>query len=195
MILNLERFIGKVAIVTGASVGIGHAIVTELVKHGVIVAGLARRVELIEQHAKVLEDEPGKLYPFKCDMTLEEEIVSTFNTILSELGDIYILVNNAGLCLSTDLINGDTQKWKTCLDTNILGLCIATREAAKNMIAKEIRGHIIHINSIVGHEQLPIPNLNVYTATKHAVTGLTGTLINDLARENIPIKDTSISPG
>lgn len=67
--------------------------------------------------AEELKNEPGKLYAYKCDMTVEEEIVSTFKEIINELGDIHILVNNAGLMLDTDLINGDTEKWKTCFGT------------------------------------------------------------------------------
>ncbi|CAG9768892.1 unnamed protein product [Ceutorhynchus assimilis] len=195
MNLSLERFVGKVAVVTGASAGIGAAIVEDLVKNGVIVAGLARRVDRIVDQAEQLKDEPGKLYGFKCDLTVEEDIKSAFRKIIRKLGDIHVLVNNAGLMLSTDLINGDTEKWKTMLDTNVLALCIATREALQNMISKGTKGHIIHINSITGHQILDIPRLSVYGASKFAVTGLAETLCNDLNREKIPVKVTSISPG
>ncbi|XP_048524978.1 farnesol dehydrogenase isoform X1 [Dendroctonus ponderosae] len=195
MMANLERFSGKVAVVTGASAGIGVAIVQALVKHGIIVAGLARRAHRIVSMAEELKDEPGKLYAYKCDMTVEDEIVSTFKEIINELGDIHILVNNAGLMLETDLINGDTEMWKKCFDTNVIALCIATREAIQNMKTKGTRGHIIHLNSIAGHEIMNFPKTNVYGASKYAVTALTMTLINDLANEELPIKVTSISPG
>lgn len=76
---------------------------------------MARRVERVAEHADELKDEPGKLYAFKCDMTVEEEIVSTFKEIINKIGDIHILINNAGLGLPTDLINGDTSMWKTVL--------------------------------------------------------------------------------
>ncbi|XP_048524981.1 farnesol dehydrogenase isoform X2 [Dendroctonus ponderosae] len=189
MMANLERFSGKVAVVTGASAGIGVAIVQAL------VAGLARRAHRIVSMAEELKDEPGKLYAYKCDMTVEDEIVSTFKEIINELGDIHILVNNAGLMLETDLINGDTEMWKKCFDTNVIALCIATREAIQNMKTKGTRGHIIHLNSIAGHEIMNFPKTNVYGASKYAVTALTMTLINDLANEELPIKVTSISPG
>lgn len=76
------------------------------------VAGLARRVERVTEQAEQLKDEPGKLYGFKCDITDEQEIVSTFNEIVSELGDIHILINNAGMLIATDLISGETAKWR-----------------------------------------------------------------------------------
>lgn len=70
------------------------------------------------EHAEELKDEPGKLYAFKCDMTVEEDIVSTFKEIINKIGDIHILINNAGLGLPTDLINGDSTMWKTVLGTS-----------------------------------------------------------------------------
>lgn len=76
------------------------------------------------------------------------------------------------------------------LDTNVIALCIATREAIQNMKSKGTRGHIIHLNSIAGHEIINFPKANVYGASKYAVTALTMTLINDLANEQLPIKVT-----
>lgn len=191
----MDKFVGKVAIVTGASAGIGEAIVEELVKSGVIVAGLARRVDKVEAIAKKLSGEKGKLHAFKCDMTKEQDITSTFNEIIKKLGNVHILINNAGLSLATDLINGDTDKWKTVIDTNIVGLCIATREAVQNMKANGTKGHVIHINSVLGHVVMDFPGLNVYGATKYAVTALAETLRLDINREKLPIKVTSVSPG
>lgn len=195
MVFSLDRFVGKVAVVTGASAGIGEAIVEQLVKNGVIVAGLARRVDRVEELSKKLSGEKGKLHAFKCDMTKEEEIVSVFKQVVSKLGNIYILVNNAGLAQQTDLINGDAAKWRVVLDTNILGLSIATREAIQNMKANKTQGHIFHINSIAGHKVIDWPGVNVYGATKYAVTALAETLRMDVSREKLPIKVTSISPG
>lgn len=73
-----------------------------------------------------------------------------------------------------------------------MGLCIATREAIQNMKDKGNKGHIIHINSFLGHVVLDVPNLNVYAASKFAVNALAQTLMNDLARENLQIKVTVI---
>ncbi|CAG9766549.1 unnamed protein product [Ceutorhynchus assimilis] len=195
MVLSMERFQGKVAVVTGASAGIGASIVEDLVKNGVIVAGLARRINRVEDLAKKLSNKKGKLHAFKCDMTKEEEIKEAIGQVIEKLGPIHILVNNAGLMQEATLINGDTQAWKTTLDTNILGLCIATREVVQNMKANNTLGHIIHINSVLGHKIMDFPGLNVYPATKYAVTCLAGSLMSELKHEKLRIKVTSISPG
>lgn len=192
----MERFVGKVAVVTGASAGIGAAIVEELVNNGVIVAGLARRVERIEELAKNLSGKKGKLHAFKCDVSKEEEILSVFKEIISKLGNISILVNNAGIIRKTDLINGDTQAWKLIFDTNVMSYCIATREAIQNMKASGNEGHIIHINSIFGHQVYKgYPFTNVYGASKFAITALTEQLRLDINIEKLPVRITSISPG
>ena len=104
-------------------------------------------------------------------------------------------MNNAGVALDTDLVNGDTQKWKQVLDTNVLGLCIATREAIKIMRKNNIDGHIVHINSVTGHKIPRVVKLNVYAAAKYAVTALTETLRQELNSVGSKIKVSSVSPG
>ncbi|GLV36702.1 prestin [Carabus blaptoides fortunei] len=161
------------------------------------VVGLARRVERIEELSNELLDQPAKLYPLKCDISKEEDIVEAFEWIKSNVGSVSIMINNAGLTRPTTLIDGDVQEWKTIFDVNVIGLCICTREAIKSMQENEIDGQIIHINSIVGHyvTASPEPILNVYPASKFAVTALTETLRQDLRHAGSKIKITSISPG
>ncbi|GLV36692.1 uncharacterized protein CBL_02473 [Carabus blaptoides fortunei] len=90
---------------------------------------------------------------------------------------------------------GKTEDWKQVLDTNILGLCICTREAAKSMKENTIDGHIVHINSIGGHWVGNFPRINVYGASKFAVTALTDTLRKEFNSNGSKIKVTSVSPG
>lgn len=90
----------------------------------------------------------------------------------------------------TTLIDGDSQAWKTIFDVNVLGLCIATREAVKSMKENNIDGHIIHINSIAGHKIPLFPGLNVYPASKHAITALTETLRIEFNTLGLKIKIT-----
>lgn len=90
----------------------------------------------------------------------------------------------------TNLIDGDTQKWKTVFDVNVLGLCIATREAVKIMRAHNVDGHIIHIGSISGHNVNYFPHMNVYAASKFAVRALTETLRVELNSVKSKIKVT-----
>lgn len=87
-------------------------------------------------------------------------------------------------------LEGSTDDWRKIFDVNVMALCICTREAIKVMRQKKIAGHIIHINSVVGHQVpvLPKPNFNVYPASKHAVTALTETLRQELCYNHSPIK-------
>ncbi|KAJ3651584.1 hypothetical protein Zmor_017614 [Zophobas morio] len=194
MVLSMEKWVGKVAVVTGASAGIGAAIAKALVESGVIVVGMARRTELIEQHGEDLADKPGKLYACKVDMYNEEEIVNGFKWVEENIGPVNILINNAGSSKDTTLYDGSTEDWKSVFDLNILALCIATREVIKMMREHEINGHIVHINSIFGH-RVPSFGMHVYPASKFAVTALTETLRQELNSIGSRIKVTSVSPG
>ncbi|RZC36609.1 adh short and/or KR domain containing protein, partial [Asbolus verrucosus] len=158
------------------------------------VVGLARRSERVEELSKKLAGKPGKLHAVKADMTKEEDILKAFKWVADNLGPVHILINNAGIVQNTNLVDGDTEKWRKIFDTNVLGLCIATREAVKVMRANNIDGHVIHINSVTGHK-VPSPGVNVYAASKYAVTALTETLRQELNQVGTKIKVTSISPG
>ncbi|VEN44054.1 unnamed protein product [Callosobruchus maculatus] len=195
MVLSMERWVGKVAIVTGASTGIGAAIAEKLVSEGLIVVGLARRSEKIEELSKKLSDAKGKLYAFKTDLTKEEDIKDAFDWTTKNVGPVHILINNAGIHLRENLIDGNTDTWRKTLDVNVLALCIASREAIKIMRENNINGHIIHINSICGHKIINLPKMDIYTASKYAVTAITDTMRGELATFGTKIKVTSISPG
>ncbi|XP_018572842.1 farnesol dehydrogenase [Anoplophora glabripennis] len=195
MVLSMDRWVGKVAVVTGASSGIGAAIAEELVKQGVKVVGLARRLDRMEALAKKLSGKKGKLYPLKTDISKEEDILNAFKWVKENLGPVHILINNAGIVGQTNLTDGDTEVWKNIFNVNVLGLCIATREAIRDMKANNVNGHIIHINSIAGHQVIDFPGLNVYPASKFAVTALAETLRLELLNMKSKIKITNLSPG
>ncbi|CAG9835745.1 unnamed protein product [Diabrotica balteata] len=195
MVLSMDRWKGKVAVVTGASSGIGAAIAELLVENGLLVVGVARRKERIDALAQKLKGKKGKLYSVKADLTKEEDIKDIFKWTSANVGPVAILVNNAGCVFKTDLIDGDTEAWKRTINVNLLALCIATREAISIMKKNNIDGHIIHINSVFGHRVSNFPQVSVYPATKHGVTALTETLRNELNALKSKIRVTSISPG
>lgn len=196
MVGSMERWNGKVVVVTGASAGIGANIAQELVRYGMQVIGLARRTEPIEQLSKDLHDHEGKLIAMKCDVTNFNEIVEVFKQIEEKFGAIHVLINNAGILANTTLIDGNIEKWKKVFDTNVMGLCVCTKEAIANMKKYDVDdGHIIHINSSTGHYVPPFAGMNVYPASKFAVTALTETLRVELCHMESHIKVTSISPG
>lgn len=192
----MERWVGKVAVVTGASAGIGAAIVQQLVEAGVKVVGFCRRPEIVEALAEKLKDSDGELYAIKVDIMQEDDIIAGFQWIKDNIGEpIHILINNAGIVRDTNLMDGDFQMWKEVIDTNVMGLCLATREAVRDMRANDVDGHIIHVNSTIGHYIFNAPNFNIYGASKFAVTALAETLRQEFNNAGSKIKITSVSPG
>ncbi|GAB0091871.1 farnesol dehydrogenase-like [Sergentomyia squamirostris] len=200
----MDRWVNKVAVVTGASSGIGAEIVKDLARAGMIVMGLARRSDRVETLKSDLpEEKRSNLHAIKCDVTNEEEIVAVFSQIIKDFGGIDVLVNNAGIFnQSVKLTDEDNSSViKNTIDTNILGLILCTREAFKSMKKRKYPGHIVHINSVAGHVVPIMPseflnyNFNVYCATKHAVTALTEGHRQEMVKEKLGIKVTSISPG
>lgn len=139
--------------------------------------------------AENLENGRGKLYALKCDITKEQDILNAFKWTIENLGPIHVLVNNAGTTCPSSVHAGKTEEWKLILDTNILGLSIATREAIKNMRENGVDGHIIHINSICGHYINEMPN-HMYYASKYGVTALTEVLRRELVKLESKIRVT-----
>ncbi|XP_058838956.1 farnesol dehydrogenase-like [Topomyia yanbarensis] len=193
----MDRWVGKVAVVTGASAGIGAVIAEELAKAGMITIGLARRVERVEALKAHLPVESSiRLHALNCDVSKKEDIREAFQQIREQFGGIDVLINNAGIVKQTALFaEDDGQALKEILDTNVLGLTLCSREAFKSMKQRSVAGHIVHINSIAGHKVLPFPHMNMYAASKYAVTAITETMRNELREMHSKVKVTSISPG
>ncbi|PNF16601.1 Dehydrogenase/reductase SDR family member 11 [Cryptotermes secundus] len=148
----MQRWAGRVAMVTGASSGIGAAITKELVKNGLKVIGMARRVENIEALSASLQSAAGQLYPVKADLTRENEVCSVFRWVKSNLGGVDVLVNSAGVASANSLIDGPVEKWKHILELNILGQSLCTKEAIQSMNERGVNdGHIVNINSMQKH--------------------------------------------
>lgn len=152
------------------------------------MAGFARRVDRVEELSKRLAGKKGRLYAVKADITVEQEVVDAFRWTIANLGPVHVLVNNAGIAQHTSLADGETDKWRRVLDTNVLGLCVATREALRVMKEHRIAGHVVHVSSIAGHKVPDLEGLNVYSASKYAVRALAETLKNDLRREKSQVK-------
>lgn len=193
---NMDRWFGKVAVVTGASSGIGAAITIDLVKAGLIVVGLARRIERVEQLREVIPSTAtGKLFAIRCDVTQETDIKNSFAWVNEKFGGVDLLVNNAGIIKTINLVDeNNTDALRETLDTNILAVALCTREAFQSMKQRGVDGHIIIMNSLTGHI-VPYfvglyPSFNIYAATKHAVTAMTEVLRQEFQSFNTRIKIT-----
>lgn len=124
----------------------------------------------------------GQLYGIKADVSVENEVIEAFNWAEKNVGPIHILINNAGVLFPGTLVDGEIEKLKKTLDVNVLGVCICAKEVIKRMTANGIAGHIVNINSITGHYVPYVEglNLNIYPATKHAVTAVVESLRQEL---------------
>ncbi|KAH8381460.1 hypothetical protein KR093_005358 [Drosophila rubida] len=186
----------KVAVITGASVGIGASTAVALANAGMLVVGLARRQELVEAlNSKVTGE--GKIIGRQCDLSNDEQLVSSFQWIQEKFECIQVLVCNAGILKANFLSESPTKDIKELFDLNVVATASCLRETLKHMAKKRLSCHIVVINSVLGHRipEVPVPLFSVYPATKHAITALCQTIRQEIHFLKLNIKLTSICPG
>ena len=178
--------------ITGASSGIGKATAYSFGKNGDNLVLCARRLERLEEIKKDIEEKYAvKVYIYKLDVTIYENVADTVKEIIKTVGNIDILVNNAGLALGLDKFqNYSINDMQTMIDTNIKGLLYVTREIIPYMVSKN-SGHIINIGSTAG--MYAYADGAVYCATKAAVKFLSDGIRIDTIDKNIKV--TTIQPG
>ncbi|XP_033299864.1 farnesol dehydrogenase-like [Bombus bifarius] len=184
---------GKVAIVTGASAGIGLAISKELAKYGINVIGLARSMdELVEASIMIGE----YFFPFQCDVTDEDEILVAFTVIEEKFGGVDILVNNTGIINYIHVMDSDTDEIHNAINTNLLAPTILAREAMNSIRKRDARGHIINISGTPGLylEAESVP-MGMYGPSKCGLRALGVELRREIAQSKLNIKVTTIIPG
>jgi NAD(P)-dependent dehydrogenase (short-subunit alcohol dehydrogenase family) len=169
----------KIALVTGASQGIGKAVALALAADGYTVVAAARRLEPLQVLADEAASHAFKILPVQCDVTDAASVEALFARIDTEYGRLDLLFNNAGVgatAIPIDELEIDT--WRRAVDTNLTGVFLCCREAFRMMRNQAPRGgRIINNGSISAHA--PRPFSAPYTATKHAVAGLTKSLSLD----------------
>jgi 3-hydroxy acid dehydrogenase / malonic semialdehyde reductase len=182
----------KVAIITGATSGIGYATAELLAKNDFNLIITGRRNELLIKLKKELEiNYKIKVLDLSFDVRKRSEVINAIAKLKGEWKNIDVLVNNAGLASGLNSIHeGDVEDWDKMIDTNVKGLLYVTKEVVPLMIARKT-GHIINISSIAGHEVYE--KGNVYCASKHAVSSLSKAMRIDLVRHNIKVTD--LAPG
>lgn len=187
----MGRWQGKVALVTGASSGIGAVVAERLARGGMKVAFCARRADRMATLAETIASAGGAALPIECDLRSRAEIEAMFVRVRETWGGVDVLVNNAGLGHDTPLTDGDPDQWREMLEVNVLALCICTREALADMRERD-EGHILHVSSMAAH-RVP-PGSGVYSATKFAVRSLTEGLRQELRAAKSKIRVSAVSP-
>ena len=162
----------RTAIVTGAGTGIGRSVALALLREGYTVVLAGRRRQMLEETARQAPPESHAIVA-PADVADPSSVASLFRMTRDTLGRLDLLFNNAGLAsLSASIEDVTLEQWKTVVDVNLTGAFLCTQEAFRLMkTQKPIGGRIINNGSISAH--VPRPNSAPYTATKHAITGLT----------------------
>lgn len=181
----------KVALITGASSGIGYATALALSRSGAKVAAGARRMDRLEALKNEITKNGGDVLIQELDVTKKESCDSFVEAAVKKWGSVDILVNNAGLMPLSFFKNLKIDEWDRMIDVNIRGVLYCTAAVIPHMLNKK-SGHIVNMSSIAG--RVVFPAGSVYCATKHAVTAFSEGLRQEFSqRSNIRV--TCIEPG
>ena len=182
---------GKVALVTGASRGIGKSIAISLGLLGAeVIVNYSSSDASAEEVAKSINDKGGSSYKLKFDVSDEESVSTAINQIIRDSGKIDILINNAGITRDGLLMRMKESQWDEVINTNLKGVFLCTKNVSKFMI-KQRSGKIINITSIVG--LMGNPGQANYSASKAGVIGFTKTCAKEFASRGIKVN--AIAPG
>lgn len=190
MAISSDALDGRVALVTGASSGIGEATVKMLADEGASVALAARREDELQNLADSVESDSGDALVVPTDITDEEQVREMVETTHEEFGRLDILVNNAGVMLLEPAAEADTDNWRQMVELNLLGLMNATH-ATLPIMQEQGEGHVVNVSSVAGRQASP--NSSGYNASKWGVNGFTDALRQEVAEEGI--RTTLVEPG
>lgn len=188
--MSLFSLDGRVALVTGASRGLGLAMARALAAAGAHVVLAARDESRLEAAARDIRAGGGRADVQAFDLLDEAAVVASMQAIRARFGRLDILLNNAGICLWGGLLESTLDDWRRTLDTNLTAVYLLAREAARLMVAQR-HGRIINVGSyvsVIGRERL-----TAYVASKHGLAGLTKSLAGELGRHGVTCN--GIAPG
>ena len=191
--MSVERFglAGKVALVTGASSGLGRHFAAVLAEAGAHVALAARRMDKLEALAREIAARDGRALAVAMDVTDAASIRAAVDAAETELGPIAILVNNAGIAATRAFLDEKEEEWRALLETNLAGAWRVAQEVARRMAAHGHGGAIVNIASILALRSAG--QVAAYAAAKAALVSLTRSLALELARHNIRVN--ALAPG
>ncbi|TPJ10264.1 SDR family NAD(P)-dependent oxidoreductase [Mesorhizobium sp. B2-3-14] len=180
---------GKVALVTGASSGIGEATAAALAAAGARVAVAARRVDRLEALAARIEKIGGTALRIEADVTSNDDVAAMVGKVVAEWGRLDILVNNAGVMLLSPAAEATLDDWRHMVELNLLALMGVTKAALPHL--KAAKGHIVNVSSVAG--RVANPGASGYAATKFGVVGFSESLRREVYADKVRV--TVIEPG
>jgi 3-oxoacyl-[acyl-carrier protein] reductase len=183
-------FVGRLALVTGASQGIGRACALKLAAGGAIVAVAARNREKLDDLVKRITDEGGQAAAFPLDVGSEDEIKATCKAVLAQFGKIDILVNNAGVTRDQLLLRMKRADWDAVLNVNLTSAYLCIQQALGSML-KQRWGRIINVTSVFG--QMGQAGQANYAASKAGLIGLTMAIAREVGSRSITCN--AVAPG
>lgn len=188
---NLQRLRGQVAIVTGASRGIGRAIALALAAEGAnVVVNYASSSTAAEEVVAKINSMGCEAIALQADVSKAEQVDSLINSVMEKWGRFDVLVNNAGITRDTLLLRMKPEDWQAVIDLNLTGVFLCTRAVSKVML-KQRSGRIVNITSVAG--QMGNPGQANYSAAKAGVIGFTKTIAKELASRGITVN--AVAPG
>jgi NADP-dependent 3-hydroxy acid dehydrogenase YdfG len=180
---------GKVALVTGASSGIGEATALALAARGAKVAIAARRQERLEKLADAVRAKGGEALPLVADVAKESELRAMVDGVEQRFGRLDVLVNNAGVMLLAPVAEASPADWRRMLELNVLAVMIGTQLALPML--KRARGHVVNVASLAG--RVANPDASGYAASKFGVVAFSESLRREVYKEGVRV--TVIEPG
>jgi 3-oxoacyl-[acyl-carrier protein] reductase len=188
---SAQRLSDRVAIITGASRGIGRATALALAAEGAnVVVNYASSSGAAEEVVKAITDAGGNAIALRADVSKLEQVETLLKDTLDKFGRVDVLVNNAGITRDTLLLRMKPEDWQAVIDLNLTGVFLCTRAVSKVML-KQKSGRIINIASVAG--QMGNPGQANYSAAKAGVIGFTKTVAKELASRGITVN--GVAPG
>ena len=181
---------GKVAVITGASKGLGKAMALALGAAGASIALASRGVEQLHEVKQAVENLGGRAQVFQADLVEEEQVRKLEHEVIEAFKGVHILINNAGINLRKQLVDFTMEEWRRVLDTNLTSVFLMCRSFVPHMKGKGY-GRVINMASMMS--RVSLPGRSAYSASKSALLGLTRALALELADDSITVN--AISPG
>lgn len=186
----MKALAGKIAVVTGANRGIGHAIALALAESGADIVGTSRQMNDDEAIAKEVRALGQKFFPFACDMKNRAESTALAKKVLTEVGQVDILVNNAGTIRRENIADYSLADWDEVVEVNLTAPFILTQDFGKPMLERGT-GKVIFISSLLSYQGgIRVP---AYTASKSGIAGLVKAFANEWAGKGVNVN--AVAPG